>query len=100
LRVLHQGQGDLFDLAFAKMMELPVEAMRHALYQEGPKTVALACRAAGIDRCVFTTVYNLSRQIHGTKANLTADDKADVEAVFNTCSKPEALSRLRAPKLN
>jgi uncharacterized protein (DUF2336 family) len=100
LRVLHQGQGDLFDLGFARMMELPVEAMRRALYQEGPKTVALACRAAGIDRCVFTTVYNLSRQIHGTKAMLSADDKADVEAVFNTCSKLEALSRLRAPRLN
>lgn len=100
LRVLHQGQGDLFDVAFARLLELPEETMRHALYQEGPKTVALACRAVGIDRCVFTTVYNLSRQAHGMKPALTAEDKADVEAVFNTCSKLEASNRLRAHRLN
>jgi uncharacterized protein (DUF2336 family) len=100
LRVLHQGQGDLFDQALARMLELPEETMRRALYEEGPRTVALACRAVGIDRCVFTTVYNLSRQAHGMKAALTAEDKADVEAVFNTCSKLEATTRLRAPRLN
>jgi uncharacterized protein (DUF2336 family) len=100
LRVLHQGQGDLFDLAFARMIELPDETMRRALYEEGPRTVALACRAVGIDRCVFTTVYNLSRRAHGMTAALTAEDKADVEAVFNSCSKLEATTRLRAPRLN
>jgi uncharacterized protein (DUF2336 family) len=100
LRVLHQGQADLFDLAFARMVELPIEAMRRALYQEGPKTVALACRAVGIDRCVFTTVYNLSRQAHGMRPALTAEDKAEVEAVFNTCSKIEASQRLRGHRLN
>jgi len=100
LRVLHQGQADLFDLAFARMVELPVDAMRRALYQEGPKTVALACRSVGIDRCVFTTVYNLSRQAHGMRPALTAEDKVEVEAIFNTCSKLEATNRLRAPRLN
>ncbi len=100
LRVLHQGQADLFDLAFAKLVELPVDAMRRALYQDGPKSVALACRAVGIDRCVFTTVYNLSRQSHGMRASLTPDDKIDVETVFNSYSKLEATNRLRAPRLN
>jgi len=100
LRVLHQGQGDLFELAFARMLELPEETMRRALYEEGPRTVALASRAVGIDRCVFTTVYTLSRRANGMKAALTAEDKADVEAVFNTCSKLEATTRLRAPRLN
>jgi uncharacterized protein (DUF2336 family) len=100
LRVLHQGQADLFDIAFARLLDLPEETMRRALYQEGPKTVALACRAVGIDKCVFTTVYNLSRQAHGMKAALTGEDKVDVEAIFNTCSKLEASNRLRAQRLN
>ena len=100
LRVLHQGQADLFDLAFAKLVELPLEPMRRALYQEGPKSVALACRAVGIDRCVFTTVYNLSRQAHGMRATLSQEDKIDVETVFNSYSKLEATTRLRAPRLN
>jgi hypothetical protein len=74
--------------------------MRRALYNEGPKSVALACRAVGIDRCVFTTVYNLSRQAHGMRPVLTPEDKIEVENVFNSYSKLEATNRLRAPRLN
>jgi uncharacterized protein (DUF2336 family) len=100
LRVLHQSQADLFDTAFAKLVDLPLTAMRDALYRETPESVALACRAVGIDRCVFPTVFNLSRQLHGMRATLTDKEKTEVEAVFNICSKLEAANRLRAHRLN
>ena len=79
LRVLHQGQIDLFDIAFAKLLGLELSRLRHVLYEEGPRPVALACRAVGIDRCVFPTVFNLSRQACGQHLTLTAQDKAEVE---------------------
>ena len=65
------------------------------LYQGGAGPVALACRAVGIDRCVFSTVYNLSRQARGLRPALTAQDKDEVEAVFKSFSKAEALGRAR-----
>jgi len=94
LRVLHQGQIDLFDLAFARMLELPLTELRQTLYERGPKAVALACRAVGIDRCVFQTVYNLSRKARFMKPVLTSADLSDIERVFENHSKPAALAEL------
>jgi uncharacterized protein (DUF2336 family) len=96
LRVLHQGQIDLFDLGFASLLDLPLIDLRQNLYERGPRTVALACRAVGIDRCVFPTVFNLSRKARFMKPALSAKDIADVETVFNNFSKPSALAELHA----
>ena len=96
MRVLHQGQTDLFEIGFAKLLQLDLPSLQHMLYEEGPRPVALACRAVGIDRSVFPTVFNLSRQARGTRVKLTTDDKADVDNIFNSFTKAEALSRLRS----
>jgi uncharacterized protein (DUF2336 family) len=95
LRVLHQGQIDLFDLAFAKLLNLPLAEVRRDLYERGPKPVALACRAVGIDRCVFATVFKLSRLARQMKLLLTAADLQIVDGTFATYSKVEALAELQ-----
>ncbi|MBS0472091.1 MAG: DUF2336 domain-containing protein [Proteobacteria bacterium] len=94
LRVLHQGQSDLFDLALAKLVGLPLPELRAKFYDGGPRAVALACRGVGIDRCVFNTVYNLSRQARDLRVTLTPIDLADVDRVFKTVSKAGALTEL------
>ncbi len=96
LRVLHQGQIDLFDLAFARMLDLPLRDLRQNLYERGPRTVALACRAVSIDRCVFTTVFKLSRQARLMKPVLTPADMQTVEETFCNFSKAAALAELQA----
>lgn len=95
LRVLHQGQIDLFELAFAKLLNMDPAGSRQILYATSAAPLALACRAVGIDRCVFSTVYNLSRQAHGLKAALTAGEKEEVESIFKSFSKAEAMGRVR-----
>ena len=100
LRVLHQGQMDLFDLALAKLVNLPLPELRTKFYDGGPRAVALACRGVGIDRCVFNTVYNLSRQAHDLRTTLTVADQAEVERIFSTISKPVALGELASLKFN
>lgn len=97
LRVLHQGQIDLFDLAFSRMLELPLVDMRRKFYETGPKAVALACRAVGIDRCVFATVFNLSRQARNLQPTLTGGERIEVEAVFTGFTKAGALAELQKP---
>ncbi len=96
LRVLHQGQIDLFDLAFARMLELSLPDLRQNLYERGPKAVALACRAVGIDRCVFTTVFKLSRQARLMKPVLTPSDMQIVEEAFAGYTKAQALEELHS----
>jgi uncharacterized protein (DUF2336 family) len=96
LRVLHQGQIDLFDLAFARLLNIPLPEQRRKFYETGPKAVALACRAVGIDRCVFATVFNLSRQARNMRQTLSAGELAEVQAVFASFTKQAALAELRA----
>ncbi len=95
LRVLHQGQLDLFELAFAKLLQMDRTQLRNVIYESGAGPVALACRAVGIDRCVFPTVYNLSRQACGHQSSMTTEDKSEVERIFRAFTKAEALGRVR-----
>lgn len=100
LRALHQGQTDLFDLGLAKLVNLPVLELRSRFYRGGPRAVALACRGVGIDRCVFNTVFNLSREAHNMHATLSFADLAEVDRVFATLPKTSALSELSGPTFN
>jgi uncharacterized protein (DUF2336 family) len=97
IRMLHQGQMELFEQGFAALLKMDVEALRRAFYGDSPETVALACRAAGIDRSVFMTVFNLSRHHKRMGAKLTDSDQGHIQAVFNQVPKTEALHRLKSP---
>jgi uncharacterized protein (DUF2336 family) len=96
MRVLSQGQADLFDLAFARLLDLELEVFRKCFYEKGARNVALSCRAASIDRAVFPTVFNLSRQGRGMSATLTAADTATANAAFTAFTKDMALAELKA----
>jgi uncharacterized protein (DUF2336 family) len=95
MRVLNQGQIDLFDLAFSRLLDVPVTGFRSVFYSGGVRAVALACRAVGMDRAVFTTVFTLSRQAVGTPVALTASDAATVNLVFAGFSRESATDELR-----
>ncbi len=95
MRVLSQGQADLFDLAFARLLNVELERVRKFFYSDGARLVALSCRAAGIDRSVFPTVFNLSRQARNGQAALTPADMADSESIF-ALTRPAALEKLHA----
>ena len=95
LRVLQQGQFDLFDLAFARLLEMPQADFRRMFYLAGPRSVALACKAVGIDKSVFPTVFNLSRAPLGKPPVLTPSERADVECAFAAFSRAEAKLRLQ-----
>ncbi len=95
MRVLSQGQMDLFELAFARLVGLELPRFRNVFYERGARLVALACHGAGIDRSVFATVFSLSRQARGMAHNLDTADIATVEQVFRQLSRQRALEELR-----
>lgn len=95
MRVLSQGQIDLFDTGFAKLVGLDVTRFRKIFYERGSRAMALACHGAGIDRCVFTTIFNLSRQAHGMPHHIDSADRLVVEQVFQQNTRQRALEELR-----
>jgi uncharacterized protein (DUF2336 family) len=96
MRVLSQGQIDLFDLAFTRLLEIELPAFRSIFYQDGVKLVALACRAAGIDKSVFATVFNLSRQARDKAPILGKPEMAEMDSIFTGYTKLAALEALKA----
>jgi uncharacterized protein (DUF2336 family) len=95
IRVLQQGQMELFEQGFAALLKLDVETTRTLLYDYGSNTTALACRAAGIDRSVFPTVYRLSRRHRGIGSAISESELRAADTIFQTLPKAEAFDRLR-----
>jgi len=92
LKALHQGQEDLFRAAFAKLIDLQAEQMRRVLEDLNGRPLALACRAAGIDRSVFQTVRNLGSG--GSAKPLPSAERAAVEDAFAMADKTAAKAEL------
>jgi uncharacterized protein (DUF2336 family) len=95
MRVLNQGQVDLFDLAFAELTGVELPRFRTLFYDSGARMVAMACRAVGIDRSVFPTVYNLSRQAHSRLAALTKAETEEADTIFIGFTRQSALQGLK-----
>jgi uncharacterized protein (DUF2336 family) len=96
IRILSQGQTDLFDLAFARLLDMELSLFRKLFYESGARAVALGCRAAGIDRSVFPTVFNLSRQSRGHHAALGEREIAEAGQVFIGFTRESALKEMLA----
>jgi hypothetical protein len=96
MRVLREGQMALFDHGIATLLQLDVEPLRKVLYGSSPHPVALACRAAGIDRSAFPTVYELCRHNKQCGTQLSESELSEIKAIFHQVPKGDALQRLRA----
>jgi hypothetical protein len=96
MRVLSQNHTDLFDLGFARLLGMDLGLFRKLFYVGGTHTVALCCRAVGIDRSAFPTVFNLSRQAMGRHITLNEADIAQAERLFIRHTRNSALEQLRA----
>ena len=95
IRVLRQGQMELFDHGFATLLQWDVEPLRRALYGASPPHVALACRAAGIDRSAFLTVFQLCRDHRKCRTLMSDSDEKEIHQIFSQVPKGTALQRLR-----
>jgi uncharacterized protein (DUF2336 family) len=68
LMTLRQGEINLFEIAFAKYVNLRLDLMRDLLYHRGAEGTAIACRAADMDLETFYIIFKLidDAQDHGT----------------------------------
>ena len=79
---------------------MDLNRFRRAFYDSGARAVALSCRAAGIDRSVFPTVFNLSRQARGLAASLADPETREADSIFNGFTRQTAMDELHAAALN
>jgi uncharacterized protein (DUF2336 family) len=94
LKALHQGQREIFEYAFSRLLGLEISSTRRLLYEAGPAALALACRTVGIDRSVFQTVFNLTRSMRGMAINLRPAEQGECDAIFQSIDRPSARQAL------
>lgn len=94
VKCLNQGQIELFERAFARLVNMAPHLFPRFLYDYGPEGLAVACRAAGIDRSVFLTMYRITRMARGHSADLADLDTARIFELFESLDQRGALLRL------
>ncbi len=70
IKSLRQGEIDLFEYAFAKLLGRSVEQIRSILYADNPEILAIACRVINIDRAVFKLIHELSQSVQNKEDSL------------------------------
>lgn len=90
VKSLNQGQAELFDLAFARLLNLPVDIFRRVVHDRKADGLALACRAIGIDRIVFLTLYRLIQSARELSPDLSDSETARIFQLFETVDKRKA----------
>ncbi|WP_373085797.1 DUF2336 domain-containing protein [Sneathiella sp.] len=94
IKSLHQGEIDLFEFSFAKLLDLDIQVVRKIVYAENSELLAVACRALDIDRVIFKTIYDLTTSIRdkGTSIlSLTKSAPMDFYDLLGTDAAKEAL---------
>ncbi|WP_288900621.1 DUF2336 domain-containing protein [uncultured Sneathiella sp.] len=63
IKSLHQGEIDLFEFSFAKLLDISGDMIKDVIYSENSEILAVACRSLDIDRVIFKSIYDLTASI-------------------------------------
>ncbi|USG59847.1 DUF2336 domain-containing protein [Sneathiella marina] len=70
VKALRQGEIDLFELSFAKLLDIDVEEFGKILYADNPEILAAACRSLNLDRIIFKTIFELTLSVRREKDSI------------------------------
>lgn len=90
VKSLNQNQYELFEQAFARLLNLSLPMFRKVLHSRGVEALAVSCRAVGIDRSVFLTIYRMTRLARGLSADLNDQETARSFSIFQNMDKRKA----------
>ncbi len=62
IQVLRNGEVPLFHALFARFTGLPVKLVSRFIYEPGGEALAVACKASGVEKGDFASLYLLSRK--------------------------------------
>lgn len=95
MKCLNQGHSTMFEIAFSRLISVPLKSMRSFLYDRGAETLAVSCCAAGIDQSVFLTIYGLTRSIKKDDTKLSDEEIANAFDYFKHLDKKRAQTTLQ-----
>ena len=100
IRVLRVGEISLFEAMFAKLTTLNDTALRRVLYQPPGYGLAIACKALGIDKADFASIFLLSRQGRPGDQEVDPGELNLIVAFFDGLVTSESADQLKRWRLN
>jgi uncharacterized protein (DUF2336 family) len=92
LKSLRQGEIDLFEFSFAKLLDVGRDEIQKILYSNDLQLLAVACKVLALDKIVFATILDLISSVPKGKEPISNEQRSDVQAFYGLL-KPEAAAR-------
>lgn len=95
LGVLREGEVALFIAMFTKFTALDETFVRRMLFEHGGNALAITCKAAGIGKAIFASIFALTRSRKGTDEEALRKETQQCLAIYNKTSRDKALETVR-----
>lgn len=82
LKSLRQGEIDLFELTFSKLLSLSRGQIQGILYSKDPQLLAVACRVLELDRIIFSTILDITTTANQNNHTLSDEDRSNVVGFY------------------
>lgn len=93
IEVLRQGEVPLFEAMYAKLTGLRPKLVRRIVYEPDGEALAVACKAVGIDKPNFASIFMLTRKAHAKDKVISPRELTPVLEFFENI-KPESAALL------
>lgn len=95
VQVLRQGEVPLFEAMFAELADLRLTLVRRLIYESGGEGLAIACRALGVEKPVFASIFLLSRRARPGDQTVDPMELSRALAFFDGLEKDAAERMLK-----
>ena len=92
IQVLREGEIPLLETLFAKFTELNSALVKQVLYEPGGRGLAIACKAVGVEKSDFASIFLLSRQGRSGDNVVDPRELTNVLAFYDTLLQTGAAS--------
>ena len=93
IHILRDGEVSLFEAVLGRMTGLERPRLQRVLYEPGGRGLAIVCRATGIEKPAFASLFLLSRKGRPSEKVTDPQEVAQVMALFDRID-PEAAQRV------
>lgn len=100
IQVLREGEIPLLESLFAKFTGLNPALVKQVLYEPGGRGLAIACRAAGVEKSEFASIFLLSRQGRAGDKVVDPRELTTVLAFYDTLVQAGAAAVIARWRLN
>lgn len=96
LQVLRVGRFELFALLLGRLAALPTEVVSRMLAEHGGESLAVACRAVGVEKGHFASIFLLARGARPGDQRVDPRELSRVLSFFDRLPPEQATARLAA----